>query len=164
MSKIREQLGEITLSMWASCLMALVAGGYVVVRCVKSDDSLLILLALTGALIGWVVAILATPLSKDEGDRFGELAKIISGFVSGYLLSKVDPLIGALFAAPANGPAVITNPHVAEEVLITLISFFIALLFVFGGRLYWSPKCEPVKDIKVAGSGVGQPSLPGGIS
>ncbi|MEO8547248.1 MAG: hypothetical protein ABI422_02655 [Sphingomicrobium sp.] len=139
MSAITAQLGNITLSMWASCLMAIVAAIYIVVRCVRSGDRLLLLLAVFGALLGWVVAILATPLSEGEGQRFGELAKVISGFVTGYLLSKLDPLVGALFSVGNDGRAVIADPNVAERVLITLISSFIALLFVFGGRLYWSP-------------------------
>jgi hypothetical protein len=95
-------------------------------------------LALTGALTGWFAGILATPLSKKEGQRFNELAKVISGFVSGYLLSKVDPLVGALFQIPASGRSMITDPYVAKQALVTLSSFFTALLFVLGGRLYWT--------------------------
>lgn len=145
MTKIKEQLGEITLSMWGSCIMALIAAAYIFVRSALAADPRLILLALTGALIGWVVGILATPLSDAEGRRFGELAKVISGFVSGYLLSKIDPLIDALLS-PDQGRALIMNVQVGEEVLTTLSSFFIALLFVFGGRMYWSPTDDALKQ------------------
>ncbi len=142
----RQYLREITIPMWASCFMALVVGGYLAVRSFQSGDPLLPLLALTAALVGWVVAILATPYSQDEKKRFSEFAKILSGVVTGFLLGKIGPLLDALTAVPANGSgAPITHPHVAEQVLITLASFFIALLFVFGGRQYWSPKPNEVK-------------------
>ena len=141
MDHFKEYLRGITLPMWASCIMALVVGGYLGWRSFTSPDPVLPLLALTAALVGWVVAILATPYSKDEKKRFSEFAKILSGIVTGFLLGKIGPLLDALTAVPAGGGgAPITRPHVAEEVLVTLASFFIALLFVFGGRQYWSPK------------------------
>ena len=62
---------------------------------------------------------------------------MIAGFVSGYLLSKIDPLIGALVAVPAHGQATIMQPLVAERVLITLSSFLATLVTVFAVRLYW---------------------------
>ena len=139
---IRKYLREITLPMWASLAMALLVGGYLTYRALRSQDPLLPLLALTAALVGWVVAILATPYSPDEERRFSEFAKILSGIVTGFLLSKIGPLLDALTRVPEGGRAAITQPRVAGEVLITLASFFIALLFVFGGRQYWSPKSK----------------------
>jgi hypothetical protein len=139
MEDFKAWLRSITVPMWISCAMVVGAALYVLVRAARSDDPLLLLLALTGALIGWVVGILATPLSDAEGQRFGELAKVISGFVSGYLLSKLDPLVSAFLKPPAPGQPLALNAQTAQEVLLSLISFFIALLFVFGGRMYWSP-------------------------
>ena len=149
---VRKYLREITLPMWGSLAMALLVGGYLAYRALTSPDPLLPLLALTAALIGWVVAILATPYSDDERKSFSEFAKILSGIVTGFLLSKIGPLLDALTKVPEGGHAAITQPHVAEEVLVTLASFFIALLFVFGGRQYWSPKS------KAKGKGTGTPA------
>jgi hypothetical protein len=133
---LNAQLERITLQKLAAFLVGIAATIYIITVCVS--DQLLALLALTGALTGWFAGILATPLSKKEGQRFNELAKVISGFVSGYLLSKVDPLVGSLFQLPASGRPMITDPYVAKQALVTLSSFFTALLFVVGGRLYWT--------------------------
>src|SRR4051794_5528670 len=126
MEDFKAWLRSITVPMWISCAMVIATALYVLVRAARSDDPLLLLLALTGGLIGWVVGILATPLSDAEDQRFGELAKVISGFVSGYLLSKLDPLVSAYLKAPTPGQPVAVNAPTGEEMLVTLVSFFIA--------------------------------------
>ena len=74
MEDFKAWLRSITVPMWISCAMVIATALYVLVRAARSDDPLLLLLALTGGLIGWVVGILATPLSDAEDQRFGELA------------------------------------------------------------------------------------------
>ena len=76
MEDFKAWLRSITVPMWISCAMVIATALYVLVRAARSDDPLLLLLALTGGLIGWVVGILATPLSDAEDQRFGELAKV----------------------------------------------------------------------------------------
>ena len=85
----------LTIVKIAAFVSGLAASTYLIVHCYQSGDRLLGLLALTSAIFGWVVGMLAAPYSKAEKEHFSELAKIISGFVTGYLLSKLDPVIGA---------------------------------------------------------------------
>jgi hypothetical protein len=134
-------LRDITLPMFGAFFAGVAATVVVIWYCLQSGDPLLGLLALVGAIFGWITGVLAVPYSSTEKQHFGELAKVISGFVTGYLLSKVDPLINASFAVPREGalPPLMEAPF-AEQVLILLASFGIALLFVFNARLYWSPE------------------------
>jgi hypothetical protein len=52
--------------------------------------SLSIQIIVAGALIGWVVGILMTPLSPGEKSHFSEYGAAISTFVTGYLVAKID--------------------------------------------------------------------------
>lgn len=139
MPRFKTLWDEITVSMLASCLMALAVGALIIWWCATSRIALLPLEALAGALVGYAVAIFATPYSRTEKKQFSEFAKIVSGILTGFVLGKASPLIDALVEPPAGGgrPA-IAEAAVAEQFLITLISFLLAFLFVFGGRLYWS--------------------------
>src|SRR5262245_29749662 len=47
---------------------------------------------IAGGLIGWGVGMLMTPISDAEEKKFPEYAKLISTFVTGYLVAKIDKL------------------------------------------------------------------------
>jgi hypothetical protein len=150
MAKVRGpeiDLSKITLPMWGALIAGSAAAGAVLWYCISTGGKLLGLLALVGAIFGWVAGMLAAPKSENEKQHFGELAKVISGFVTGYLLSKLDPVIAALLTIPKGARyAPIMEAAATEQVLITLASFGIALLFVFSGRLYWSSEGEEEEE------------------
>lgn len=126
----------------------LAAAAGVAVYCLWQADVLLSLLALLGGCLGWLTGILVVPLTKTEVSTFSVYAKVISGFVSGYALSKVDPLITHLLAIdPDSGVAPITQPYNAELGLTFLCSYLIALLVIFCARAYLSvPDFKPRSD------------------
>ena len=132
--------------MWVAFWMAIGAAVFIVIWCVMSKTPLLLLLALTGALFGWVIGIFATPYSTTEKEQFSEFAKIVSGIVTGFLLSKLGPLIDAFLLPGANGRPRITDLQIAEQILVTLASFLLTFLFVFGGRLYWREDAAATDD------------------
>lgn len=140
MPAIPDEVRDLTLPKIGAFTVGTAAAIYIAVYAVRSDNELLPLLALASAIVGWTVGVLATPFSKGEGKHFGDLAKVISGFFTGYLLSKIDPLVDRLFAAQPGGRGAMMDPQSAEQLLVALASFGIALLFVFNARLYWSPK------------------------
>lgn len=120
---------------WAS-IFGIVA---ILVFCWVEGSILFSLLALVGAILGWLLGILIMPFDEREAKTFSVFIKVISGFITGYLLSKVDPLLTSLLAIdPRTGVAVIAEEAVARRVLITLCSFGISLLTVFSARAYWS--------------------------
>src|SRR4051812_45046385 len=56
-------------------------------------STVVILSGLLGTALGWAVGLLLSPYNEAERSAFGELAKLVYGFISGYALSKLDPLI-----------------------------------------------------------------------
>lgn len=50
------------------------------------------LILFTGLTIGGLIGTLSTPFSEDEKTKFTALKTAIIGFISGYLLSKLDPV------------------------------------------------------------------------
>ena len=49
-----------------------------------------------GASVGWVTGIVVTPYNLEEKGQFTSLAKAVVAFSSGYLVGKIDPIVGAL--------------------------------------------------------------------
>jgi ABC-type Fe3+-siderophore transport system permease subunit len=111
--------------------------------CIVSDDNVFRLLALLGGALGWLSAILISPLTKAEEKQFTSLAQILSGVLTGYILSKADPLITALLTIDkATGLAPIAVEKTALRALIALCSYVVALLLVFCARAYWSVRTD----------------------
>jgi len=137
----------------AGGLLASIVGVIIVVAaCIWIQNLVTCLLAFAGAIAGWLVGVVLVPLNPQEKKTFSQVAKVISSFLSGYLLSKLDPLLTALLKIDPSGHAPIAADHVAANALVTFCSFGVALLTVFGARAYWSeppkqatePKSEPI--------------------
>jgi hypothetical protein len=52
-----------------------------------------VLCSVVGDLIGWALAVLATPAGEKEGLQFNAYAKVVSGFLSGILFTKLNDLV-----------------------------------------------------------------------
>lgn len=88
--------------------------------------SYLILCSVIGGLIGWGVAVLATPRVKDDETTFAKYAKIISGFLSGWLVAKVDKPIQNLFEDPKA-----IDARIAVRIGYFVAFFLIGLMWTF---------------------------------
>jgi lysylphosphatidylglycerol synthetase-like protein (DUF2156 family) len=151
MTKIWDQISALTLPMIAAFLAGSAAAGVVIWYCASYGSKELALVALVCAIAGWIVGLLAAPTSLEEERHFSQLATAVSGFITGYVLSKVDPTIQYLFEVQEQGLARVTQPPYSQQVLVGLASFGIALLFVFNARLYWRGDPKPDKtDTTVA--------------
>lgn len=140
---LKNNLVRLTLPMIAAIMTGLLGAGVIIVHCARSAAPHAHLFALAGAIAGWVIGTLAVPLSAHEERRFGEFTKVLSGVVTGYVLSKFDPIMTALVRVEAaSGTAKIMAEPYAEQALITVCSFGIAMLFVFCARQYWSSDPE----------------------
>lgn len=89
------------------------------------------LLCLLGVTLGWGAGILAIPIASKDPERFEKLGKIISAFLTGYVVSKLDRFLeGVLYS---------TNQPVAiawQRVLLFSISFLVMLIVVVINRSY----------------------------
>ena len=130
---------EMSFGKAAGLIIGLAALVAIIVICFARWDLITSLCAFVAAALGWLVGILIAPLSKNEEDRFGVIAKVISGFVTGYMVSKIDPLITELLKIDETGHAIVTQDLVAIRLLLAACSFLVAVLLVFNARAYWSP-------------------------
>lgn len=95
------------------------------------------LLFCLGALVGWALSMFFVPYGSEDRSVFENIGKIVSVFVSGYALSKLDRLLEAsLFddKKPRMEAWVRTGLFAATALL--------ALLTVVTNRLYFHPEDE----------------------
>jgi len=141
MALIMERISALTFGKVSGLLTGVAGSMCVLWVCWFENDVVTSLCGLVGGALGWLSGILIAPLNANEQRKFGELSKIISGFVTGYLLSKIDPLITALLAIDTKtGIAALAQRDVSVRLLVALASYLIAVLMVFCARAYWSPK------------------------
>src|SRR5262249_54299989 len=92
---------------------------------------LFVLSGLLGASLGWMVGILASPYDVIEKSAFGQFGTLIYGFLTGYVVSKFDPLLQKAINDGTMDTWVV--------VCVGLISFLIAITLTYVSRRYWSP-------------------------
>jgi hypothetical protein len=100
-------------------------------------DDLAVLSALLGTAAGWVLGTLVSPSGTGEVRQFKEFSKVLSAFLTGFALSKVDHLVSIMPADTFRGPMVI------RRVLVGAACFLLAMMVVFVSRRYF-----PVDDQK----------------
>jgi hypothetical protein len=94
------------------------------------------LICICGYILGWVTAIISTPMNKKDEDGIGKFTKMIGTFLSGYILSKSDKLIENLV-----DPAQIFVPLTGARLLLFVCCFGLTFILVFYYREYkWSVK------------------------
>lgn len=109
------------------------------------------LVALLGALCGWIIGIAFAPFSAAEKEQFAAISSVVSAFLSGYVVSKVDRFIeGVLF--PVNA----ASRESWTRVGIFTAALLLASVTVFVNRLYAFQNETGVPERR-AGSSSGQP-------
>jgi uncharacterized membrane protein YeaQ/YmgE (transglycosylase-associated protein family) len=93
------------------------------------------LICICGYLLGWIVAIVSTPMNKRDEDGLGKFTKMIGTFLGGYVLSKCDKLIENL-VDPSQA-----TPMIGARVILFICCFALTFILVFYYREYkWSVK------------------------
>lgn len=92
--------------------------------------SYLLLCSVVGGLIGWALAVLASPTEKEK-KMFAGYAKIISGFLTAYVFVRLDPILKDF----------VDDPKLRTEVAVVqlgygLAFFLIGLMWTFLVRRY----------------------------
>ena len=91
-----------------------------------------VLLALTGALIGWALGMFFAPFTEKEAARFSSIGQAVSAFASGYVISKLDRFLEAAMFQD-NIPITITWVRLG----LLFCSMLLVLLSVFSNRAYF---------------------------
>jgi hypothetical protein len=100
----------------------------------------LILCGISGAAFGWVIGILISPYNN-EVKRFSELAKVGYGFLTGYVVSKLDPLINKIVGI---------DKTEINTIFMIIIAYFTAslvtsIVLTYISRIYWIGEYNKVK-------------------
>jgi hypothetical protein len=114
----------------------------------KSFEGVIVnlLVMIIGALAGWVCAIVVTPYSVSEASKFGSVAKAVSAFLSGYVLSKLDRFLEkVLFGAGG-----IPTAESWQMLGLFVGAFLIGFLAIFTSRAYFRKARIGVKSADTA--------------
>lgn len=89
------------------------------------------LLALIGALCGWIVGTGLAPYTEVESQKFRAITTAASAFLSGYVVSKLDRFLEMVLFQNSAG-----NALAWERVGLFIASFLATALLVFINRFY----------------------------
>ena len=106
---------------------------WIVFRMGEAVLHLNVLVCLVGALLGWFIGTLASPITKTESTRFLSFGQAISAFVSGYLISKLDRFFEAVLFNKAGE----IQQHAWNQAGLFTASLLITSLVVFINRTYY---------------------------
>lgn len=124
-----------------SLASALLIAGILLYVLIQLRDTLAWLSTALGLTAGWAAGILLAPYQSEDA-RFREYAKLISVFLTGYVVSKIDRLF-ELWFDPEHGPLLL-RPLVAHRILLGITSFLLAAVWTYVARKYfsWGPGSE----------------------
>jgi len=89
------------------------------------------LVALIGALCGWIIGVAFAPFSESEQTQFLAISSVISAFFSGYVVSKLDRYLeGVLF------PVGVDTRNSWARVGLFVAALLLVATTVFINRLY----------------------------
>ena len=100
----------------------------------RADAYVNAVLVVTYCSIGWAAGMMLSPDSTIEEKKFSSVWKGVSLFISGYLVSKLDPLIGALLTPEAI--ANLAEPLVAYRVLAGIGAVILTAILTYVVRVY----------------------------
>jgi len=104
-------------------------------------DSMSWLSGVLGLCVGFATGILIAPYEGEEG-TFREYAKVASGFLTGFLVSKVDQVFNRVMDEK-RGPLIL-NEFFVRRLMVGVCGFFIAMIGAFLARRYFNePLASP---------------------
>jgi hypothetical protein len=111
-------------------------------------DSMAWLSAVLGLCVGFTTGILTAPYPGEEG-MFKEYSKIASGFLTGFLVSKVDQVFN-LVMDEKRGPLIL-NEFFVRRLMIGICGFMIAMTGAFLARRYFNESVARPKSSSATG-------------
>jgi hypothetical protein len=96
-----------------------------------SPRQLNLVILIAGALVGWVVGMLITPVSPKDQAVFSDTGRALSTFVAGYLVAKIDRLFDIAMKKDDN-----VNGLLVGRLLMFVSTFALGVLATFVWRSY----------------------------
>jgi hypothetical protein len=141
-----------------SCIVVLTVNGCCLAIYRHISGGMLVLCSIIGGLVGWAVAVLATPAPENPNERlqFNAYAKVISVFLSGFLFTKLN----SFFTAKRVNSFLERPDNLAQVGFAsgyTLAFFLIGLMWTFLVRRYTQARgaaqSDTAKTDKSGGNG-----------
>lgn len=89
------------------------------------------LIAVIGAMCGWIIGVAFAPFSEAERSQFQAITSVVSAFLSGYVVSKLDRFLEATLF-PVNAQ----TQEAWARMGLFVATFLLAAITVFSNRLY----------------------------
>jgi len=88
-----------------------------------------------GVITGWFFGFLASPSTPNESKRFSTYASVITTFASGYLVSKLDPVLNEILKNPER----LATTNIELNLLVFASCLFSGALIMYIVRSYLFP-------------------------
>jgi uncharacterized membrane protein len=89
------------------------------------------IICICGYILGWIVAIISTPMNKTDEDKIGRFTKITGTFLTGYLLSKFDKILENIL-----DPVKVFSSIAGVRILLFICCFGLTFIMVYYYREY----------------------------
>jgi 4-amino-4-deoxy-L-arabinose transferase-like glycosyltransferase len=142
------RFGEHWATQLFATMFALLFGGALLWLCRLFADTsravgVNILLCILGALLGWALGMFFSPFNTEDAAQFKFLGKTVAAFVSGYLLSKGEAVLGAYLKRATEHPEQVQWDRVG----LLSCSFLLAFIVVFVSRTYAHASSQPKEEV-----------------
>lgn len=95
-----------------------------------------------GITCGWLLGTILSPTVKEESEKFIKIGTAIGSFLSGYVLSKIDPLAADLVKVGS------WNINSSFRLLMWLTGLIAATMTVYALRAYYLPETPDERDAR----------------
>jgi hypothetical protein len=89
------------------------------------------IISICGYILGWMVALISTPMIKTDEHKLGRFTKLAGTFLTGYLLSKFDEILESIL-----DPALIFSSITGVRVLLFIYCLSLTFILVYYYRQY----------------------------
>jgi len=89
------------------------------------------ILCVCGCIFGWLIGIITTPYDDRDANKLSKFSTMAGTFISGYLLSKIDGLIGKVL-----DPKTFFDSFTGLRVMLFISFFLLTWIVVFVFRVY----------------------------
>lgn len=128
---------KISKALWVigviDCMFLLMAyAAYEIHGGFNAQFGMTVMLGTFGVLAGWLVGTLSSPTDKKEEVIFAKYAALVSSFISGYLISKIDKLVTNISSQ------VLVSEVYGLRTMVFLSCFISGVLLMYFFRSYLS--------------------------
>jgi uncharacterized membrane protein len=99
----------------------------------RPETSFIWLSVFLGVSLGWFLGILATPYNLSEQKRLSDINKVAYGFLTGYLISKIDAVLNALMSTED----LLRKERLWVFVVVLVIALLATFITTYVNRSYW---------------------------